>query len=58
MGSNPIEALKMFFRLKFAIAYIYIVITTAITTTPFYLYSRSSNQLQYGQKKHFLIDPH
>ena len=44
MGSNPVEALKILFGLKFAIAYI--AITTAIITSPFLLYCRSSNQLQ------------
>ena len=40
-GSNPVEALKIFFRLKFAIAKI--AITTAMITSQFHLYFRSSN---------------
>ena len=39
MGLKPIEAMKTFFRLKFAIAQI--VITIAVITSPFHLYSSS-----------------
>ena len=39
MGSNPVEALNIFFGLKFKIAWI------AMIKYPFHLYSSSSNQL-------------
>ena len=51
MGSNPVEALKIFFGLKFAFAWI--AITPAMITSQFHLYSRNSNQLHFTL--HFLF---
>ena len=49
MGLNPVQALKLFFGLKFA-ELLKCAITTAMITSLFHLYSRSSNQLQSKSK--------
>ena len=55
MGSNPVEVLKFFFGLKFAIALI--VITTAMVKSSFHLYFCSSYHLRskYTCSSHLCI---